>query len=155
MGVVLLLRRAVGVAAAAQPSQVAVELRPDVPQLVQHGGEFLAEGEVEEPRQVEVEDVEHLAAVGVVEPLHAPAALAAEDVHPPAGEPQRRQRGIHPLAAGPAGLGETDRHPRHVHVPELIEPGDHILAEPPHVEREIEARLRRIARRLCFSITPE
>ena len=96
---------------------------------------FSRKRQIEKPRQIERENVEHLAAVGIVEPLDAPAALAAEGVHPPAGESQRRQRREHPLAAGPAGLRETHRHPRHVDVPELIEPGDHVVAQPADVER--------------------
>ena len=43
------------------------------------------------------------------------------------------------LAAGPAGLRKTHRHPRHIDVPKLVEPGNHVVAQPAHVEREVEA----------------
>jgi hypothetical protein len=55
------------------------------------------------------------------------------------GEPHGRQRGEHSQAARAAGLGETDRHPRHVDVPNLLQPGDHVVAQPAHVEGEVEA----------------
>ena len=112
---------------------------------MESGGQLLAERQIEEPRQVEVEDVEHFAAVGAVNPLDPPAAFAAEDVHPPIGKPERSERGEQPHAAGAERLHEAHRHPQHIDVSELIEPGDHIVAQPAHGDAKVETGLRQIA----------
>ena len=59
MGFVAALRAAMGIAAAGESPQIAVESWTDMPQLVNHRGEFLAKTEIEKPRQIEGQDVEH------------------------------------------------------------------------------------------------
>ena len=128
--VVLRLRPAVGIATAAEPPQVAVEARADVPELVRHRGQLLPERQIEEPRQVEVQNVEHFAAA-LVHPLQRPPLAATNGVRCAAGEAQRHERGVHAAIGGAAGLREADGDHAHVDVAEFLQAEDHVLAELP------------------------
>ena len=84
------LGSSVGIATSAMPPQISVEFRADVPQLVNHGFELLVKPQILVARQVEGEDVEHLAAGSVEEPLGAELAAVQRTDQRPALETQGR-----------------------------------------------------------------
>ena len=61
-GIVVALRRPVGIAPTRMPAQVAIKVRADVPQFVNHRRKFFFERRVHKTRQVKTENVEVLAA---------------------------------------------------------------------------------------------
>lgn len=128
-----------------EAADIAIETGANVPKLVEHGGQLLAEGQVEESRQIERENVEHFTAVGGKKALKSPAAFAAEGMHPAARKTQRGERGEHALGAGAAGLREADGDLRHVDVTQLVEPRGHVVAEATGVSREIKAGVGSVA----------
>src|SRR5438128_7194119 len=71
---------AVQVAAALVPAQVALEARTDVVQLVEEGDELLVERLVEEARQAERDEVEHLVPIDEIalDLMDGPGLLAAQ-----------------------------------------------------------------------------
>ena len=133
VGVVFLLRGTVGETPPPEPAQVAVELRPDVPQFVERRGKLLAEWKIEKPRQIEVENVEHLAPVRAAHPLDRPAAVSANGVRLAARESQGRHRREHAHGPVAARLGKADRDARHVDVAKRLEPRDHVVAHASNV----------------------
>ena len=128
-------------AAAVEASQIAVELRADVPEFMSDRIEFLPKRQIEIAGQVEAENVHHLAAERVVKPLNAPWASASNDLRPTAGKAHGRHRGIDALLSCLARLAKADCHARHVDVTQIAHASDHILTEAPHVRGEIETRL--------------
>jgi hypothetical protein len=116
-GVVLLLRRTVRVAAPREAPQIAIELGADMPELVDHGVELLGERLIEKPRQVEPQDVQHLAAVAIEQSLHRVAAASAPRVEDSSLETQRRERGLQAVPHRFTRLAEGDRHAVDVDVP--------------------------------------
>ena len=105
LGVELPMRMAVGIAPPGEPPQVAVELRTDVQELVGDGRELLAKGKIEEPRQIEVQHVEHLAAVDL-DPLDRelpPAANRSASGRRRTARGSRRRTARGTSACGSAG----------------------------------------------------
>jgi len=128
----------VSVASAAESPQIAVEPRIDVPQFVDYRAKFFAKRQIQEPGKIKVQNIEHLAAAAVEEPLHGPFSTPADDEIPAAFEPQRSQRGVHAELVRSARLRKTDGHAGHVDVAQQREPGGHVLAHPADMESKIE-----------------
>src|SRR5581483_151917 len=92
------------VAAPLVPPQVAVERLADMPQLVADRGELLVLRLVKKPRQIEAQQIEHLAAVAVVNAIDRPAPPTADYLSAAAGEAQRRKRRLNAVAAATPDL---------------------------------------------------
>ena len=136
--VVLALAVRVHVVAAVHAANIAVELRADVIQLMENRDQFFPERMVEKPRQIEGEDVEHLA-VAVVETLERPAATAAARQERAVLKPHRRELGLQAMRDAAAGLGESDRHLVDADVTKVVQSLRHIVAQRPHRPCEIES----------------
>src|SRR6478736_6449303 len=104
----------VGVIAAGVPANVAVEVRADMPELVQDGNQLLAKIEILESWQVKAEDIEHFAAAQIGDRLNAHLPAAADRDRAAAGKPERRERGEDAVGHGLAGLAKADGDPLHV-----------------------------------------
>jgi hypothetical protein len=115
---------------------------------VHHRGQLLAQSQLEKPGEIEAEDVEHLAVRLAVETLDSPLPPATNGVDSPAGKPHWGKRGVHAVANVLSGLAEADGDSGEIDVPQLGHAPDHVVAEPTHVKREIEA-LWSGRRRVC------
>lgn len=140
LGIVFFLRGAVGIAAAFVPTEVPVEGRTDVPELVQYGGEFFFKRGIEKPRQVEAEDVEILAPLGIAQLLHAITSAAESFLSGPCFETQRRERSVDAMAGVASSPTEADSHPFHVDVAKRVEPSGHVRGEGAYRGGEVESR---------------
>ncbi len=124
------------------PTQLAIERWADMPQFVHHGDKFLLEIQVQEPRQIEIQDVEHLTAAGVEESLERPAAS------PPVfheGSPLESHRGQGCPQAVPgadAGLRERKGDLARVNVAQLGHTGRHVGRDRLHPIGKVEPGYR-------------
>src|SRR5262245_11959731 len=135
--VVGLLALRVQVVAPGVPAQVAVEGRADVIQLVEERDELVLEGLVEETRQAERHQVEHLDAIDEVA-LHAVADAVPVTDQGALVETERGDAGLQTEVATAAGLRHAEQQPRDIYVGEVLAMGDHVGAEPADVGGEVE-----------------
>ena len=108
-----------------------------VQQLVGDSGQLLVKRQIQEPRQVKVQQIEHLPAVEF-DTLDGEFTSAADRVRLASVEPQGRQRRIQSARHLLAGLPETDGDPPHVDVAEFVDPGRHVGADENDMGSEIE-----------------
>ena len=141
-GVVLLLRMAVRITPTGMTPQVAVEIWADVPQFVNDRRDLILERALQESRQVEAEQIELFPPVGIVQPLDRPGAPAAVREQLAPLEPQRGERSLDAVPHRAPRLTKTNRHPPHVDVRKLGQADRQVVAQPPHVQREVETLTR-------------
>lgn len=141
VGVVFFLAVRVHVVMSCQAADVAVEGRADVIQLVQHRDHLLFERMVQEPRQIERQNIEHLLLI-LVHPLHRPLAAVTRRLQSPVLKPQGRQLGLHTVRYIAAGLGKGDRDPVHIDMMKFRQPTRDVAAQAVHRVTEIKRLLR-------------
>ena len=71
---------AVSIAASRMATQIAVEIRADMPQFVNQRDQLLTQGMIHEARQVDAQHVQHLQTLGIEHALHAVTATPANAV---------------------------------------------------------------------------
>ena len=118
LGVVFCLAVRVHVKVTAKPPDVTIKLRTDVIQLVEDRGELFLVAQVEEPRQVEREDVQHLSTVHD-ELLNGPFFTVPHSRRGPLLKTHGSQFGLETMADVAPGLSKRDRHISHADMAKL------------------------------------
>ena len=154
LGVEFFLAVRMHVVVAREPANVPIELRPNVIQLVHHGGQLFQERLILEARQIEREDIQQFDPARVA-PLNLPRPTAPLRGQRPPLKPQGRQLRLQSVADPPTGLRERHRDSLHPHMRELGNPQRDVDTQIAHRPRKIKARHRLVAPALPkAAITP-
>ena len=135
--VVLLLAVSVHMVVTGKPTDVAVEIRTDVIQLVEDRHQLFAEIVVKEPRQVESQQVEHFTAIQH-DLLDAPALPTNGTFESPLFEPERRQLGLQSMLHLTSRLSKADRDFAHSDMVKFGDAVRYVLTEDTHCGAEVK-----------------
>src|SRR5262249_52325981 len=121
---------------------VALETGADVVKLVEDGDELVVEVLIEEARQAEGHQVEHLALADEVT-LHLVGAVAAMARQGAIAEAQRRHPRLQAVWPAGTGWGGTKRRPRRVDVAQFGTAAGDVVTQPADVAAEVKGLIAR------------
>ena len=124
-----------------KPTNITIELRANVIELVEYGDEFLSHIVIEESWQVEGQQIEHFTAIQV-DLLDAPSLPSNGSLQRAFFESQRSQFRLQSMLHMTSSLCEADCHFIHADVGKLGHAVDNVLAEDSHGRTEIENAAR-------------
>ena len=118
--------------------QIAIELGANVPKFVENRLELFFDRVLQEPRQVETQNVKHLTAGRIVQPLDSPLSAPALRGQVAAFEAHGCQRGVQSMGNRLTCLAEVDRDAPQIDVFQLRKSTDHVVTQAAHVRSKIE-----------------